>query len=377
MRQYIESFHELLVQSPLGNFPLLVRFIDSCVEVVTGPLTGLRTAHYWVFVLMSLAVVALVFVLRFRRQAEFGVRGFMRFCFPQDILTHSSTMTDIKLKFINNFVMPMVNVTWRFNAAWFTGFLLSGLIATCGPPLKIFEWNFTAMVVFTILLAIAQDLGFYLCHLAHHRIPVLWAFHKVHHSAEVMTPLTSTRAHPLELMLIPPSQALMGSLVMVPALYLFDTPPTLVELFGINLVVLAFNLAGGALGHSHVWITWPPALQRIFVCPALHQIHHSSALRHHDKNLAAMFSFWDWVFGTLYIAPREREPFTLGIHGEARQPHPGVVAAYVVPFQDAARAVMPWLPAPLGRWLAGARTALHERLTARQPASPTALPPNA
>ena len=36
-----------------------------------------------------------------------------------------------------------------------------------------------------------------------HRVPALWEFHKVHHSAEVLTPLTEWRQHPLELMLFP------------------------------------------------------------------------------------------------------------------------------------------------------------------------------
>src|ERR1039458_8498353 len=32
-----------------------------------------------------------------------------------------------------------------------------------------------------------------------HAIPALWEFHKVHHSAEVLTPLTEMRTHPVEI----------------------------------------------------------------------------------------------------------------------------------------------------------------------------------
>ena len=35
-----------------------------------------------------------------------------------------------------------------------------------------------------------------------HKIPALWEFHKVHHSAEVMTPLTELRQHPVEIIVV-------------------------------------------------------------------------------------------------------------------------------------------------------------------------------
>ena len=34
-----------------------------------------------------------------------------------------------------------------------------------------------------------------------HRIPFLWRFHQIHHSAEVLTPLTFHRIHPVESLL--------------------------------------------------------------------------------------------------------------------------------------------------------------------------------
>jgi len=335
--QQVSSY---LHNSPLNNIPYLVPFIESCIQVLTGPITGIRTANYWVLVVIDLLIIGVLFIVTFRGRPEFGMSGFLRFAFPKELFTNPSTKTDIKLIFANNFIMPFVNVAWRLTAIFFAGILLNCMITVFGPPLKIFEWNKVTLVVFTFLLVFAEDLGFYLCHLAHHRIPVLWAFHKLHHSAEVMTPLTATRNHPVEFMLIPPSKALTGSLVLAPALYLFNTMPSTLEVFGMTLASATFAFFGSHLNHSHIWLVWGPRMQRMFVCPAQHQIHHSSAPRHHDKNMGGIFSCWDWLFGTLYIAPREPESFALGVYGATRQPHPGLISAYTLPFIEAGRACL-------------------------------------
>jgi catechol 2,3-dioxygenase-like lactoylglutathione lyase family enzyme len=42
---------------------------------------------------------------------------------------------------------------------------------------------------------LCYDFVFFLTHYAMHRYPALWATHKVHHSAKVLTPLTRYREH--------------------------------------------------------------------------------------------------------------------------------------------------------------------------------------
>ena len=42
------------------------------------------------------------------------------------------------------------------------------------------------------------DLGYWIGHRAMHEIPLLWEFHKTHHAAEVLTPVTSARSHPVD-----------------------------------------------------------------------------------------------------------------------------------------------------------------------------------
>ena len=47
------------------------------------------------------------------------------------------------------------------------------------------------------LFLIADFLG-YLIHFLQHRIPVLWRFHRVHHSPKILNTLASSRFHPLD-----------------------------------------------------------------------------------------------------------------------------------------------------------------------------------
>ncbi len=49
----------------------------------------------------------------------------------------------------------------------------------------------------TVMLFLAYELGYWLNHYLSHRVPFLWEFHKVHHSATVLTPLTNFRVHPV------------------------------------------------------------------------------------------------------------------------------------------------------------------------------------
>jgi sterol desaturase/sphingolipid hydroxylase (fatty acid hydroxylase superfamily) len=50
----------------------------------------------------------------------------------------------------------------------------------------------------------------------------------------------------------------------------------------------------------------------VLISPAHHQIHHSAAPRHCDRNMGLVFALWDWAGGTLY-PPDRRERLTYGL----------------------------------------------------------------
>ena len=56
----------------------------------------------------------------------------------------------------------------------------------------------TSKSIVTVFLFLAYELGYWVDHYLSHRIPMLWDFHKVHHTAEVLSPLTNFRMHPVD-----------------------------------------------------------------------------------------------------------------------------------------------------------------------------------
>jgi sterol desaturase/sphingolipid hydroxylase (fatty acid hydroxylase superfamily) len=163
----------------------------------------------------------------------------------------------------------------------------------------------------------------------------LWEFHKVHHSAEVMTPITAYRMHPVEIILNFNLTNLLGGAMLGTFHYLTAGGVVTFQLLGVNIVTLLFYVVGFNLRHSHIPMAYPRWLSFIFVSPWMHQVHHSQESRHIDKNMGFIFSFWDWAFRTLYI-PTRGETFRIGLDsGEAPKFH-NVVALYLRPFRNIA-----------------------------------------
>jgi sterol desaturase/sphingolipid hydroxylase (fatty acid hydroxylase superfamily) len=111
------------------------------------------------------------------------------------------------------------------------------------------------------------------------------------------------------------------------------------KIAGINAIYFLFNMLGGNLRHSHVWVSFGPVMSRIFISPAMHQIHHSREQRHYDSNYGEVFAIWDWLFGTIYI-PKEKEAIEFGLsdeHGNRiEQPHATLRDALLVPIREMA-----------------------------------------
>jgi sterol desaturase/sphingolipid hydroxylase (fatty acid hydroxylase superfamily) len=93
---------------------------------------------------------------------------------------------------------------------------------------------------------------------------------------------------------------------------------------------VAFNIFGGVLRHSPVWLSFGPTMERYLISPAMHQIHHSEKVEHFDKNMGGALAIWDRMFGTHYI-PNGREVDKFGI-GEETQDFRSLAVIYMRPF---------------------------------------------
>jgi sterol desaturase/sphingolipid hydroxylase (fatty acid hydroxylase superfamily) len=130
------------------------------------------------------------------------------------------------------------------------------------------------------------DLAQYWFHRLFHRIPFLWGFHAVHHSAKAMDWLASGRMHFIEIVLL-------RGVTSLPLLTLGFLPSVMQAYVGLVYVwssLLHANLRGdfNRLGH---WLA----------LPRFHHWHHALEAEGVDKNFAIHFPLYDRVFGTHYL----------------------------------------------------------------------------
>jgi sterol desaturase/sphingolipid hydroxylase (fatty acid hydroxylase superfamily) len=199
--------------------------------------------------------------------------------------------------------------------------------------------------IITVMLFLAYELGYWLNHWLSHKVPLLWEFHKVHHTAEVLTPLTNFRVHPIYGWIFANILAVSAAIANGLGNYMFGDTAYQYALSDTNIILVLFIHAYVHLQHTHMWISFRGALGRILVSPAHHQVHHSANPKHFNKNYGSCLALWDWMFGTLYVPAKQREPLVFGVtdHQNAHT----VKGELVDPFVKAAGHLKPALPKPV------------------------------
>lgn len=140
-----------------------------------------------------------------------------------------------------------------------------------------------------------SDLFVYWGHRLQHRLPLLWRFHSIHHSAEHLDWLAAHREHPIDTIYT------MG---------LINLPPFVL---GFELQTLALLIAFRGIWaiyiHSNVRLPIGP-FRLLIGAPELHHWHHDRA--RHAGNYANISPLMDVIFGT-YRCP-DHEPESFGIN---------------------------------------------------------------
>ena len=198
--------------------------------------------------------------------------------------------------------------------------------------------NLSLSLLYGLGVFLVQDFIHYWCHRAFHS-RYLWAFHKVHHSASVLVPATASRIHFVEKMV-----EKLADIVCLGAFagvfwYACGGEISRYTLFGVTYMVLIFNALAANLRHSHVWLSFGPVVEHVLNSPAQHQIHHSDAPRHFNKNFGINLSLWDWMFGTLYVTHSTPEPIQFGTGKQDQDRYLTLYSLIVTPFVDIARKI--------------------------------------
>jgi sterol desaturase/sphingolipid hydroxylase (fatty acid hydroxylase superfamily) len=139
----------------------------------------------------------------------------------------------------------------------------------------------------------------YWVHRAFHRIPALWRFHSVHHSAQSMDWLAGARMHFFEVVILRAVSA----------------TPMLIAGFSeaaIQTYVLIVYIYSSIL-HSNLRIE-PKWITPILATPRFHHWHHGIEKEAIDVNFSIHFPLFDRLFGTHYL-PEGQWPSGYGIKG--------------------------------------------------------------
>ncbi len=288
---------------------------------------------YFAYLASALVLAFLVYLAARGWKPGRMLKGFLAYCLPRSVYAHGSAIVDYKYFVVNKIAFPFFFAPLIVGSTLVSDWTL-GLLRPLwdGPGLAA---GLGAGILFTGLTVLVMDAGIFAAHYLQHKVPVLWEFHKVHHSAEVLTPITVYRMHPVDDLLSGTFVgALTGALHGVFALVCADGVGAITVL-EVNALLFVYYVAGYNLRHTHVWLPYPRILSHILISPAQHQIHHSKAPRHFDRNIGFIFAFWDWMAGTLYV-PRGKEDFEFGLDGDEHKNFDSVWNLYVLPFRNVA-----------------------------------------
>lgn len=265
-------------------------------------------------------------VMLWRRRGRSRMRGLWRLLGGRRLWTHASTITDLKLYLLNGLLVVTGYSLFEVSSEGWSGLARNGLAAAFGAHAA-HASPLLAGAATTVVQVLALEFGYWALHYAFHRIPWMWAIHRVHHSAEVMTPLTEWRQHPLEFVAFANVLTLAMGASYGAMSWLFGPGAEPFTLFQLNIVLALHLMTFHHLRHSGVWIAATGWLGRLVHSPAHHQIHHSTDPRHFDRNLGYALSLYDWAFGTLFL-PQRRGRVRLGCDQPA---HTGVVDSLLRP----------------------------------------------
>ncbi|MED5420410.1 MAG: sterol desaturase family protein, partial [Pseudomonadota bacterium] len=237
---------------------------------------------------------------------ERPTKSLLQYLFPKDIYTHQSARVDIGLYIIDRAMMP---VWFLLSLGAIAPFLerntIAGLEAAFGASPDI-----TPTVMWRLFYGLVSilivDAIFYWTHYMMHKTEIGWALHKVHHSAQVLTPWTRPREHfivgPLWALGPAMGLAISGGIFA----WVFNGNITQITIINVGIFSVLYALNGN-FRHYHVSFRYPRWLELWLQSPGMHHTHHSYLEKHWDSNLGLVTSIWDRMMGTIYIADKYEE----------------------------------------------------------------------
>ncbi|MEM0911216.1 MAG: sterol desaturase family protein [Pseudomonadota bacterium] len=279
------------------------------------------------YLLAAILFAFLVYIMNSRQKSK---EGFIAFIANPKVWLHKSALLDYQLFVVNRIVRAFFWAPLIITMVPIAMAVSDGLEWMFGSIPPISQSDSIIIFLFTLTLFLFDDLTRFLLHYAFHKVPFLWEFHKVHHSARVLTPLTVYRSHPIESFMYACRMGLAQGCAVGICYYLFGPNLSMADILGANVFIFIFNVMGSNLRHSHVKWGWGAKIEKWFISPLQHQIHHSRQVQFHDKNFGTSLAVWDRIFGSLTLSGKTKY-LVFGLDNNERS-HKSVVDAYLRPF---------------------------------------------
>ncbi len=310
----------------------MVTNLDGVMTALGGlaaPAAALFDPSKRVFVGYLLGALVLGLGLGVVRGQGLGATG--RALLSPRVWWHPSSRVDIQLMALKGLLQAVVLGAYGVSMFAVAGLTAGWLRRTAGPLDGPLLPAGAAAAGFTLAVFVAEDFTRYALHRLMHATPILWDFHKVHHSAEVLTPFSLYRTHPVESWLNAARGALTVGVVTGLGVWAFGPSLRAWEVVGVDALGFAWTLLGANLRHSHVWLSYGPRVEGWLLSPAQHQVHHSADPRHFNANFGTTLAVWDRLGGSLLRTSGRPEPLRFGLPPDDALAGRGAVALLVLP----------------------------------------------
>ncbi|BDD03803.1 sterol desaturase family protein [Aureibacter tunicatorum] len=145
-----------------------------------------------------------------------------------------------------------------------------------------------------VIAFLLYDFMFYAVHYLGHKVRLFWCIHGVHHTAREMKLTVAVRGSFLGFFHTP------LTIIFLPVLGFDPFMIYIVETFG-KFYGLYEHVNENVVGKQ-------PWLEKIFITPSVHRVHHARNYEYLDRNYGETFSIWDKLFGTFQTEIKEVQP---------------------------------------------------------------------
>jgi sterol desaturase/sphingolipid hydroxylase (fatty acid hydroxylase superfamily) len=160
------------------------------------------------------------------------------------------------------------------------------------------SWPVVLQVLFFLF---THDLYIYLFHRFQHSNKFFWRIHEAHHSGKEVDFLAGSRSHIMEIII--------NQTIEFAPIILLGADPIVIP------IKAMLDAMFGMFIHGNIKVNMGK-LKYIINSPELHLWHHANYIEVFHANFATKFSFWDYLFGSVYDPghPPGDKPENWGLH---------------------------------------------------------------